>query len=78
MALNWIRQARLEHGLTARQLAMRLGVSSAAVSAWERGISTPSPSRIRELAEFFGLPVREVVERIMGQRSNPEVSDVPV
>ena len=34
-----IRRLRNENGMTQEQLASRMGVTSAAVSKWERGVS---------------------------------------
>lgn len=47
-----IREAREAAGLTQQTLAATLGVSQAAVSAWERGIQVP-----RTLGVWHGLSV---------------------
>lgn len=42
-------------GLSQRALAERLGTTQAAVSAWARGKSAPSPQRVFELERVFEL-----------------------
>jgi transcriptional regulator with XRE-family HTH domain len=46
-----VRAARRSAELTQKQLAEALGVESITVSRWERGVTTPSLSRLRRVAE---------------------------
>jgi transcriptional regulator with XRE-family HTH domain len=46
-----VRTARRSAGLTQKQLAKALGVHSISVSRWERGVTMPSLSRLRRVAE---------------------------
>lgn len=41
--------ARIESGLSQKQLAQELGVSSPAVSKWEAGVRTPTMKHFLEL-----------------------------
>ena len=50
-----IRQLRQERGWTQLDLAVRLGVSTAAVSKWERGLAAPRWKHLRHLALLFGI-----------------------
>lgn len=54
---------RKKRGLTQEELAEQLGVSSAAVSKWERGISTPELSMVCKMADCFEISVDELLGR---------------
>ena len=43
--------------ITNRQIASRLGVSAAIVSAWISGERTPGPEKVLALKRAFGIPV---------------------
>ena len=45
----YIRQRRQELGLTQREFAQRLFVTESAVSKWERGLSYPDITLVREI-----------------------------
>lgn len=52
-----IRQVRLMANLSQRDLAKRLGISSAAVAKWEAGQSYPSGDKLPALASALGVPI---------------------
>lgn len=52
-----IGRLRQEKGLTQVALAEALGITSQAISKWERGQSFPDVSRLDELAEILGVAV---------------------
>jgi transcriptional regulator with XRE-family HTH domain len=52
-----IRALRKSRGLTLSEIALRLGRSVGWLSQVERGLSRPSISDLRTLAELFGVPV---------------------
>ena len=54
---------RKKRGLTQEKLAEKLDVSSAAISKWERGISTPELSMVCKLADCFEISVDELLGR---------------
>lgn len=56
-----ISRLRKEHAMTQEQLAEALGVTFAAVSKWERGISTPELGLIAEMADLFGVSLDALV-----------------
>jgi transcriptional regulator with XRE-family HTH domain len=56
-----LRTARRSAGLTQKQLAEQLGVESITVSRWERGVTTPSLSRLRRVAEITETTVSDLV-----------------
>ena len=54
---------RKKRGLTQEELAEKLDVSSAAVSKWERCISTPELSMVCKMADCFEISVDELLGR---------------
>ncbi len=52
-----IRALRKQRGLTQEQLAEAMGVTTGAVSKWEKGQSAPELGLLMELADFFDLSV---------------------
>ena len=56
-----LRTTRRSAGLTQKQLADELGVESITVSRWERGVTSPSLSRLRRVAELTGTTVSDLV-----------------
>lgn len=69
-----LRLLRLQSGMSLRDLAGRLGVSSVYLSRVENGIDgTPTPGRIQALARELGVAPRVLLE--LGQRISPLVAD---
>jgi len=58
---TFIRNRRLELGMTQQQLADRLGITDKAVSKWERCVSYPDITLLRELEEALGVSVTELL-----------------
>ncbi len=56
-----IRQLRHERGWSQGELARKLGVTPAAISNWERGVTVPRWDLLRSLAQLFGVLVRDIV-----------------
>ena len=66
-----LRQLRKDAGLTQRQLANFVGVSTTAVSSWETGIrEVPAGDNLVRLAEALGLDPAEVI-KVDGRRATP-------
>jgi len=55
-----IKVLRDARGLTQFDLAVRVGVTPTAVSAWERGQYEPRASQLRKLAEVLGVRMDEI------------------
>ncbi|MBX3246143.1 MAG: helix-turn-helix transcriptional regulator [Myxococcales bacterium] len=69
-----LRRLRLESGVGLRDLARRLGVSSAYVSRIEHGHDAdPTPERLRAMAEVLELPPSVLLE--VGRRIGPWVAE---
>lgn len=60
--MNAFKKARIVQGLTQVELAKKLGVSSVAVSKWERGTGLPNVKRMKEVADALNLTVNELLE----------------
>ena len=56
-----IARAREGLGITQTELARRLGLSRTAIYNWERGETTPSANRLREVARALGLDLEVLV-----------------
>ena len=57
----FLRQLRMEHGMTQKDLAERLFVSDKAVSKWERGLSLPDIVLLRPIADTLDVTVTELL-----------------
>ena len=73
----FLKELRKEKNLTQEQFAEQLGVSSRTVSRWETGTNMPDISLITEIADFYDVDVRELIE---GERRNmnEEIKDVAI
>ena len=65
-----IKQARKAANLTQSQLAEKLGVSQAAVAQWENGLTHPSYSILRPLANVLNIPVDDLIEEVTDEAVN--------
>ena len=60
----FIRDRRLQLEMTQQQLADRLGVTDKAVSKWERSVSYPDITILRELADALEVSVSELLAEV--------------
>ncbi len=58
---SFLRELRTEKSLTQEQLAEKLGVASRTVSRWENGNNMPDLSIMVELADFYDVDIRELL-----------------
>ena len=70
---NRISKYRKEKGLTQEELAVKLGVSSQAVSKWENDASCPDISLLPQLCRTLGISTDELLTG-----NNNEVKLIPV
>ncbi|MCR4617520.1 MAG: helix-turn-helix domain-containing protein [Lachnospiraceae bacterium] len=72
---SFLKMLRSEKGITQEQLAEHFHISGRTVSRWETGTNMPDISIITELADFYDVDVRELIE---GERKNmnEEIKDV--
>ena len=59
---NLIKELRTEKGLTQKELAEKLNVSTAAVSKWENGKGFPDISILEKLSSELGISITELVK----------------
>lgn len=65
---DYLRQKRLDSGLSQLDVAKVLGYSSPQfVSNWERGLVSPPLETIAVLIDLYKIPPAEVIERIMDE-----------
>lgn len=63
---------RSEKQLTQEQLAERFNVSSRTVSRWETGSNMPDISVLLELADFYEVDIREIID---GERKSENMNE---
>ena len=59
---EFLKQLRKEKGLTQEQLAEKFFVSNRTVSRWETGSNMPDLSVLVELADFYEIDIREIID----------------
>lgn len=62
----FLKQCRKEKNLTQEQLAEKFGVSARTVSRWETGSNMPDLSILVELADYYDIEIKELLD---GERS---------
>ena len=63
MYADSIREFRVRQGMSQQELAEELGVSSVAVSKWERGQTQPGIQALTQMADIFGVTVDDLIGR---------------
>ncbi len=58
----FLKELRKENELTQEQLAEKFAVSSRTVSRWENGKTMPEMSVLVELADYYGVDVKEIID----------------
>ncbi len=69
---EFLKRLRKEKGLTQEQLAEHFYVSSRTVSRWETGSNIPDIDMLIELANFYDVDIREIID---GERKNTKVDN---
>ena len=59
---EFLKQLRKEKGLTQEELAEKFFVSSRTVSRWETGSNLPDLSTLIDLAEYYDVDIREIID----------------
>lgn len=63
--------ARKEKGFTQEELAVRLGVSSQAISKWERALSLPDIDLLLDVSKLLDIPVNYLLDTDMQEPDEP-------
>lgn len=67
---EFLKYLRKDKGLTQKQLAEHFCVSSRTVSRWENGNNMPDVDILIDLADFYGIDIRELID---GERKSENV-----
>lgn len=68
---SFLRELRKEKQLTQKQLAERFGVTNRSVSRWETGSNMPDLSILVELADFYDVDIRDIID---GERKGEDMN----
>lgn len=69
---SFLKELRKKKGLTQEQLAERLNVSNRSVSRWETGSTLPDISILIELAEFYEVDIKDIID---GERKSESMNE---
>lgn len=67
---SFLKELRNEKGITQEQAAEKFGVTQRTISRWETGRNMPDISMLGNLAEFYDVDVREIID---GERKSETV-----
>ena len=74
---SFLRELRKEKQLTQEQLAERFGVTNRSVSRWETGSNMPDLSILVELADFYDVDIRDIIDgERKGENMNKEEKEL--
>ncbi len=68
---SFLRELRKEKQLTQEQLAEQFGVTNRSVSRWENGSNMPDLSILVELADFYDVDIRDIID---GERKGDDMN----
>lgn len=68
----FLKELRKEKGLTQGQLAEQINVSDRTISRWETGTTLPDLSVLVELADFYDVDIREIID---GERKSEKMNE---
>lgn len=68
---GFIKELRKEKGLTQEQLAEQFNVNRRTVSRWETGSNLPDLDILIEMADYYGIELRELLD---GERKSEEMN----
>ncbi len=71
----FLKELRKEQNLTQEQLADKFGISSRSVSRWETGTNLPDLSILVELADFYDVDIREIIDGERKKEMNKETKE---
>ena len=69
---SFLKELRKEKGITQEQLAEQLNISNRSVSRWETGSNMPDISMLVEIAEFYEVDIREIID---GERKSENMNE---
>ena len=69
---TFLRELRKEKNLTQEQIAEQFGVAARTVSRWENGNNMPDLSIMVELADYYDVDIRELIN---GERKSEKMNE---
>lgn len=73
---DYLRQLRIEKNLTQGQLAEKFNTTNRSVSRWENGKNLPDISLLLDLADFYNVDIREILDgESKGNNANTDIKD---
>lgn len=73
---SFFKELRKEKGLTQEQLAEQLNVSGRTISRWETGTNMPDLDILIEIAAFYEVDIRELIDgERKSEKMNKEMED---
>ena len=69
---NFIKELRKEQNLTQEELAEKFGVARRTVSRWETGNNLPDLDILIEMADYFDIDLREIID---GERKSEKMNE---
>jgi len=72
----FLKELRNEKGITQERLAERMSVSNRTVSRWETGVNMPDLDVLIELADYYDVEIREILDgERKGGKMDKELKD---
>lgn len=71
----FLKQCRKDNNLTQEQLAEKFGVSARTVSRWETGANMPDLSILVELADYYDIDIKELLDGERSSAMNKELKE---
>lgn len=71
---NALRSARVSKGITQQQIADRLGITRAAITQWEKGVTEPSLENLMKACNMLGLDVAAATSGMVQVQTLPALS----
>jgi len=68
---SFLKELRKEKDITQEQFAEIMGVSSRTVSRWETGVNMPDLDLLIQIADYYGMEIREVLD---GERKSEKMN----
>ena len=69
---GFLKELRKEKGITQEQLGEILGVSGRTVSRWETGFNMPDLDLLIQMADYYGVEIRELLD---GERKSESMDE---
>lgn len=64
-----------QNNITQLELSKKMSVAASTVSSWCNGEKMPRMDKVEWMAEFFGVPVSNLIEQFNNTPSKPDVLD---